>query len=130
MNVNLTIKSQTTAVGTLVLMPTGQITAATIGELEKRLQQETVAPLKAVVLDCAGVTIIDSSGIGLILRTRKKLGQRGIGYAVIHLTPAIRKVFEIVHLAPHLNLFSNQAELDDYLLALQKTINPVPPGPG
>ena len=126
----MTILSQTPSAGTLVLLPSGDITAATIKQLEDRLRQETSGPMKTVVLDCAAVTLVDSSGIGLVLRTRKELGLRGIVFAVIHLRPAIRKVFEIVHLAPHLNVFSNQAELDAYLIALQESISPKTPGAG
>ena len=46
----------------------------------------------------------------------------GGGFAIIHLQPQIRKVFEIIMALPSPNVFESVADLDRYLTGIQKKV--------
>jgi len=126
---SLTVTTQHQPDGMRVVLPCGEITASAVPQLESFLSPTTGEPLRTLVIDFAGVTLIDSTGLSLMVRTKKSLEPRGVVFAMIHLPPAIQRVFEIVRLTPLLQVFSNQAELDRYLVAVQQRITQSPPNP-
>ena len=54
--------------------------------------------VKTVILDLAGVTTIDASGLGLMLQLRKQTEARGIGFKLMNVSKFVRQVFEITRL--------------------------------
>ena len=54
--------------------------------------------VKTVILDLAGVTTIDASGLGLMLELRKQTEARGIGFKLMNVSIFVRRVFEITRL--------------------------------
>lgn len=96
----------------LVLAVTGEVDMTTAPELAKAI--ELVSDHTAsVVVDLSGVTFLDSSGLGALLRAQRELGERGIGLRVV--TPAdspVRRVFEITQLVDPLAVVES---LDDAL---------------
>src|SRR5262245_15222281 len=54
--------------------------------------------VKMVILDLAGVTTIDASGLGLMLQLRKQTDARGISFKRMNLSTLVRQVFEVTRL--------------------------------
>ena len=87
-----------------------------------------VAPLlespavKTLVLDLEKLTYISSAGVRSVFKARKMLAARGGRVLVVNLQPQIRKVFDIVKAVPVADVFASQAELDDYLDAMQRKV--------
>ena len=52
----------------------------------------------AVVLDMAGVTMIDASGLGLLLQMRNEFQARGVRLRVMNASRFVRRIFEITRL--------------------------------
>jgi len=120
---SLTITIQNQPPGVFTVLPRGDITAASVPQLEACFARLPGPPLQSVVVDFAGVTLIDSTGIGLMVRLRKNLEPRGLVFAMVHLSPAIQRVFDIVHLTGKMHVFSSRNELDNYLLSVQAKLN-------
>ena len=52
----------------------------------------------AVVLDMAGVSMIDASGLGLLLQVRNEFQARGVRLRVMNASRFVRRIFEITRL--------------------------------
>ena len=62
------------------------------------------------------------AGVGLIVKTKTTLANRGSEMAMVNLQEQVKKVFEVIRLLPTLNVFESVAELDQYLERLQQRI--------
>ena len=51
-----------------------------------------------LVLDCRGLTVIDSSGMHLLLDVRQTLVDQGRRLRVTNLSPTMRRVFDLIGL--------------------------------
>jgi len=52
----------------------------------------------AVILDLARVSMIDASGLGLMLQLRKQTEAIGVGFKLMNVSKFVRQVFEITRL--------------------------------
>ncbi len=100
----------------------GQINGQTSGKLDRELRGLLQQGVCSVVLDLAQVDFISSTGISVILNTRKLLKQREGDLALVNLQPQVEKAFEVMSLLPKLNIFNNVQELDEYLTKIQDRI--------
>jgi anti-sigma B factor antagonist len=60
--------------------------------------------VKTIILDLAGVTTIDASGLGLMLELRSQTEARGIGFKLMNVSSFVHQVFEITRLDSVLEL--------------------------
>lgn len=63
----------------------------------------------AVVLDMAGVSMIDASGLGLLLQMRDEFQARGVRLRVMNASRFVRRIFEITRLD---SVFEVTSEVD------------------
>jgi len=81
----------------------GEIDVATAPQLREALHELVQDGVKQIVLDCAALSFLDSSGIGLLVATRKRLGEGG--QLVIASPPShVRKVLELTGVTEELSL--------------------------
>jgi anti-anti-sigma factor len=82
----------------LVVMPRGDLDVATGDEfgdaLERAMQHDG-----PVVVDMAGLTFVDSTGINTVLRALRFAANNGTALVVRSAPPNIRRVFEITGVA-------------------------------
>ena len=74
-----------------------------------------------LTFDLAGLKFVASAGIRLFFMAVQRQKQNGGYAAFVHLQPQIKEVFDIMDSLPDVKIFHDQAELDAYLLARQKT---------
>jgi anti-sigma B factor antagonist len=80
----------------------GEIDVATAPQLREMLHDLIQGGASQIVLDCRELGFLDSSGIGLLVAARKRLGD---GELVIDSPPAhVRKVLELTGVASELSL--------------------------
>ena len=77
---------------------------------------------KVVAFDLAKLVFVDSTGISLLLKTRRDLEAKGGSVFITNMQPSIRKVFDIVKALPGTAVFSNMKEMDEYLKGIQEKI--------
>lgn len=88
--------------------------------LEKYLSSAITSSVYMVAFNMAGVTFVSSAGLRVIFKTVKEMKSRGGQVSVTRLRPGVRKVFDIVKVLPDLTVFASQAEMDEYLEAIQR----------
>jgi anti-sigma B factor antagonist len=81
----------------------GEVDVASAPRLRDLLHGLVEADARCIVLDCRGLEFLDSSGIGLLVATRKRMGDGG--ELVLDSPPAhVRKVLELTGVAEELVL--------------------------
>jgi anti-sigma B factor antagonist len=65
---------------------------------------------------------ITSSGVGVIIKTRKIMKKNNGQVLLVNLQPQIEKVLEIIQALPDQRIFKNIEELDRYLDRMQKKV--------
>ena len=99
----------------------GRLDTATAPKLDEELAPVLDAhDVTSLVFQLYGLEYISSAGIRCLVRARKALAARGGEVMIVDPQPGVRKVFEIVKALPSDQVFSNDAELDAYLDAMQR----------
>lgn len=104
-------------------------------ELAGRLDSSTAPQLDAVldrllkrtgiarlIFDLGQLEYLSSAGIRCFIRARKAMEPAGGTVAVVNPQPAVRKVLDIVKAIPAAGIFKDDAELDEYLDAMQRKV--------
>ncbi|HEX5587798.1 MAG TPA: STAS domain-containing protein [Acidimicrobiia bacterium] len=87
----------------LLVAVRGEIDMASAPQLRELLESAIEGGVTRVVLDCRGLEFLDSSGIGVLVAARKRLGDAG--ELVIDSPPAhVRKVLDITGVGDHLTV--------------------------
>ena len=107
--------------GVVVITPIGSIDGNTYTILEDKVDEILKARPDVITFDMEFVDYISSTGIRVLLKTKKVLRETNGRIFFMKLQPQIRKVFDILKAIPTLKVFSSIEELDDYLDVMQKT---------
>ena len=82
----------------------GSIDTETHDKLEKEMKEIIDDNIKAVVFDMAGVDYVSSMGLGVVVWVKKTLERRDAIFAMINLQPQIKKLFDLMKLAPNIKI--------------------------
>lgn len=92
----------------VVVRPAGDsIVAASIPELRLKMREIVAEGVEELVIDLAGVQMVDSSGIGLLIsafNSQRKVGGR---LAVIHASTEILELFRTMRMHQHFSVSGN-----------------------
>ena len=102
----------------------GNLDNATVSSLEVRLMPLIAAKPDQLIFDLTGLKYVTSSGIRLFFMAVKKQKLHCGQTSFVYLQPQIQEVFNIMGNLPDMTVFRDQAELDSYLLARQRTYQP------
>lgn len=97
--------------GAVVVVATGEVdmlTAPTLSEALGTAADQAAAGV--VVLDCAGVSFLDSTGLGAIAGAHQKITDNGGTLRLAALRPHVTRVLQITGLAEHWELYPSRAE--------------------
>lgn len=81
-------------------------------QIDKALQ---VFPDKWMVLDFYRVSFINSSGIGILVDTLKKLRQRGGALFIIRCGGPVKRLFEKTHLHEDIHLLKDEEAVEAWI---------------
>ena len=118
----LKVKSITKRPGITVISPIGAIDASTYIILEEKVDEIMKEPPDVIIFDMEFVDYISSTGIRVLLKTKKALKETNGKMVFMNLQPQIRKVFDILKAIPSLKVFASIEELDNYLDVMQKAV--------
>ena len=119
---SLTIDKLQSQSSAAIFVLKGELNNQTSGQLNQAISTMLDAPAKALVLDMKEISFISSTGIGVIVKTRNTLKQKGSDLTMVNVQPQIKRVFDIMQLTPILKVCEDQEELDDYLVTIQNRI--------
>ena len=100
----------------------GSLDTETAPHLQYKLDEEIDSAVQFVVMDLKDLEFLSSAGIRVIFKTKKLLDAQQGKLLLVHLQPQVRKVFDIIKVHDIMDVFNNQAELDDYLMAMQNKV--------
>jgi anti-sigma B factor antagonist len=106
---------------TVTLKLIGSLDTVTAPELERELGPILGGGVKDLIFDLAELKFISSAGLRVFSTTRKQLKDRGGQASFIHMQPQIQEVFEIIKALPGVAIFKDNAEMDRYLAARQRS---------
>jgi anti-sigma B factor antagonist len=99
---DLELESRSSADGESVVVR-GEIDMATAPKLRDTLNTLVDAGATRIVLDCRGLDFLDSSGSGVLIAVRKRLGDDGA--LTLESPPAhVRKVLELTGVSAHVEI--------------------------
>ena len=116
----LKVKSTERGSGVFTVSPIGSIDAHTHSALEEKVDEILAQKPDVIIFDMEFADYISSSGIRVLLKTKKALKETDGRMVFIHLQPQIQKVFDILKAIPSLKVFASIEELDNYLDFMQK----------
>ncbi len=116
----LDIQIQQQGANTYRVILDGSLDSITAPTLDSRLDAAFDGHIAMVVFDMEKLSFISSAGLRVIFKTLKKLKAQDGRVGVSKMSPAVRKVFEIVKALPDMNVFANDEEMDTYLAAMQR----------
>jgi anti-sigma B factor antagonist len=100
--------------GRVVLHVTGEIDVATAPRLRERTVALVAQGQRHLVIDLDGVDFLDSTGLGVLVGTLKRLRSQDGTLALVCSRPSILKVFEITELT---KIFDMHPSIDAALRA-------------
>ena len=116
----LKVKSEPRRPGVMVISPIGAIDASTYTILEDKVDQALKESPDVIIFDMEFADYISSTGIRVLLKTKKTLKETNGKMVFMNLQPQIKKVFDILQAIPSLKVFASVEELDNYLDVMQK----------
>lgn len=82
----------------------GDLMAADAPQIKPQISQLVESGVREITFDLAGATIIDSTGIGLLVATRNSLARHGGRIRVTQLSAELVKLFRSMRLDRHLDI--------------------------
>jgi anti-anti-sigma factor len=79
----------------VIVAPRGELDMATAGAIEEELRQLRRKDVRHIVLDLAGLSFMDSSGLHLVMRWAADASQNGFAFELDPGPPAVQRVFEL-----------------------------------
>jgi len=106
--------------GVMMISPIGAMDASTYTILEDKVAEALEEAPDVIIFDMEFADYISSTGIRVLLKTKKTLQETDGKMVFMNLQPQIKKVFEILQAIPTLKVFASIEELDNYLDVMQK----------
>ncbi len=100
----------------------GSLDSNTAPELQQSIDSEINDSVSATILDFKELDFLSSAGLRVIFKTKKFMDNSGGKFLMVNLQPQIKKVFEIIKALDGMNVFKDQAEMDEYLTAMQEKV--------
>jgi anti-anti-sigma factor len=73
----------------------GELDLSTVDALQTELEDALAADWRTVVLDLRGVSFVDSTGLGLLLRSHERFQEQGVDFAIIEDPGPVRRLLEL-----------------------------------
>jgi len=103
------IEWKTDMPGVVLMRLTGSIDMMSFPDIRQNFLDILNSGVSRVALDMAGVYEIDSSGIGLLIKTSATLQNHGGDLCLFGLRPRIRKLFQIARLDSRITVHEDEA---------------------
>jgi len=118
---NIRQKSNAAGQSEITLSLEGSLDNSTVASLEPQLNETLASKPAQLIFNLADLKFVTSAGMRLFFLAMKQQKQHGGQASFVNLQPQIKEVFAIMASMPDVRIFRDQAELDAYLLARQKT---------
>jgi anti-anti-sigma factor len=103
--VSLSIETRAVDTGKILVVLHGEVDYATAQDVRVTISAALAAgAVSAIVVDIAGVTFIDSTGVGTLVVARRICADCGVAFRVRNPNPFVAKLFTVVGVAEALGV--------------------------
>ena len=120
MSLEIIIKSETN--NTKRILISGSLDSNTALELQNRIDIEISNTVSTTIIDFKELDFLSSAGLRVIFKTAKFMDNNGGSFLMINMQPQIKKVFQIINALDGMNIFKDEAEMDEYLTTMQNRV--------
>jgi anti-anti-sigma factor len=93
-----------------VVHPAGDVVAASVPELRSALREALANGVLDMAIDFAGVSMVDSTGLGLLISAHNSISKAGGKLAVIHASKEILDLFRSMRIHQHFSVSQTGGE--------------------
>ncbi len=90
--------------------------ATTSQDFQETIKEVITSGIKIVLLDCQGVTFMDSSGLGTLVLTFKTLQEADTKMFICSINEQVRMLFELTGMDSIFTILPNQEAFENLLL--------------
>ncbi len=90
----------------------GELDSATAPQLQEAVTGAVQAFGPRLAVDLAGLTFLDCSGIGILVKAHRELDQAGGHLRVLNPTRLVRRVIDLCGLGDHLDISNGASSVD------------------
>ncbi|WP_027340020.1 STAS domain-containing protein [Halonatronum saccharophilum] len=99
--------------GKLIVSLKGDFDLHTAPGFKEAITKKINPQIRGLILNLDGIKFIDSSGLGAILVSYKKIKGLGGELGLLNVTPQVRRIFELSGMLKIINLYSSEKEALD-----------------
>ncbi len=100
----------------------GNLDSNTAPQLQESIDTAIDESVQAFVLNFKQLEFLSSAGLRVIFKAKKLMDGRNGKFLLVNLQPQIKKVFDIIKALDGMNVFTSEAEMDEYLTAMQNKV--------
>lgn len=89
----------------------GDLDAECAPALTRHLLDLMTEPIESLTLDLAGVTFMDSAGLGVLAIVSKRAKQGGVRFAVCDVPPVVDRLFQVVGMTTVFDIVDRDATI-------------------
>jgi len=84
--------------GVLTVFVEGDVDISNVKELKSHLEEKIIEYQPDIILNCEGLSYIDSTGLGVLVSALKKAQSHDKSISIVQLKPYLYKIFELTGL--------------------------------
>jgi len=107
---NFEISSRTVNAQTAVVAAVGEVDLHTAPEIKRRITELAEAGHTQIVVDLSRIDYLDSTGLGVLVGSLKRLREKDGELRLVHPTPRVMRVLEITRLVNVFQIFDTEEE--------------------
>ena len=96
--------------GNTVVTITGPVDSATLDLFKDQIEPPCCKPGAKVLLDCKGMTYLNSRAIGLLMKWHRQLMMSRGRFVMCNLNQKLVRTLELLHIGKDLNICKNREE--------------------
>ncbi|TDX51176.1 SpoIIAA-like anti-anti-sigma regulatory factor [Orenia marismortui] len=100
----------------LIIRLEGEFDLHTADHFKEKLEEKINDTIRNIILNLDGIKFIDSSGLGAILGTYKRITKTGGSLAMVKVTPQVERIFELSGILKIIKIYSSEEEALDKIL--------------
>lgn len=105
----------------VVVIETGpRLTLENAGELLKIVHGVAPTIRPVVIVNMAATTVLDSSGVGMLVNARKHIHALNGSFALAELRPEVYRMVQLMNLHPLFDIFETQALAEKHFAARKR----------
>ncbi len=94
-----------------ILVVSGAVDLYNVGDLKDAVANVLAEDLESLIIDMGGISYMDSSGIGVLVSTKKKIIAKGGKFALMNMQDSIFYILKLATLDQFFTIYKDESEI-------------------